>query len=426
MSNEYNPYQPTNPDMPTSPAGWDGNAPQQTPAPQQPTYGQQPGYAQQPGYGYPQQGTQPQQPAYGQPGYGVPGYGQPAYGQPTGYPQQTAGYGYQDANYQAGYATSANFTWANAKPGIVPIRPLQLGDVFSGAVSLLRYNPKTILGLTAVVAGLGALISVFFILATGSLLNINDFATDSDLVPSALFSSLGSTSYFSSLLLGLLAGPLAVATLAAVRGQKPSISELWQMVKPNFGKFILTSLLVGFIYVLLLVVALVAVFGVSFLLLGSSSTESDAFTSIFVLFLLALLIVGPLYLVLSIKLFFSTPATVIQGLSPISALSYSWNLSKGYFWRLLGMSLLFSLTLGMATSMLSFPLSAILNLPVFFFATEPTTALLFASVAGILSSSIIQIITLPLTTGFNTLLYVDMRIRKEGYDIELLSSGQLG
>ena len=36
-------------------------------------------------------------------------------------------------------------------PGIIPLRPLSLSDIFNGAVAYIRTNPKATLGLTAIV-----------------------------------------------------------------------------------------------------------------------------------------------------------------------------------------------------------------------------------------------------------------------------------
>jgi len=35
------------------------------------------------------------------------------------------------------------------KPGIVPLRPLQLGDILDGAVKAVRFNPKSMVGMSA-------------------------------------------------------------------------------------------------------------------------------------------------------------------------------------------------------------------------------------------------------------------------------------
>ncbi|HSK58429.1 MAG TPA: hypothetical protein VK935_05175, partial [Actinomycetospora sp.] len=112
----------------------------------QPYYGggQQQGYGQQ-GYGqqgYGQSGPQPyygagQQQGYGQQGYGQQGYGQqPAPGVPP-YGRPQAPWGSRPVD---------------DKPGVVPLRPLGLGEVLDGAVSVLRRYPRPSLGLAALVA----------------------------------------------------------------------------------------------------------------------------------------------------------------------------------------------------------------------------------------------------------------------------------
>src|SRR3984885_11885612 len=88
--------------------------------PQQPSFGQQP-YGQQP-YGQQPYGQQPgygQQP-YGQPGYGLPQYGGSPYGQ---------------------------WTPPAPKPGVIPLRPLSVGEILDGAFTAVRRNPKATLGL---------------------------------------------------------------------------------------------------------------------------------------------------------------------------------------------------------------------------------------------------------------------------------------
>ncbi len=37
------------------------------------------------------------------------------------------------------------------KPGVIPLRPLSLSDIFNGAVGYIRANPKATLGFTTVV-----------------------------------------------------------------------------------------------------------------------------------------------------------------------------------------------------------------------------------------------------------------------------------
>ena len=47
-----------------------------------------------------------------------------------------------------------------AKPGIIPLRPLTLSEIFNGAVGYIRANPKATLGLTAMVVVIMQIISL--------------------------------------------------------------------------------------------------------------------------------------------------------------------------------------------------------------------------------------------------------------------------
>ncbi len=100
----------------------------------------QPGRPGQPGQPGQQPSRQPGGPGSGSslPRYPGPGAGQPppGYGQP---PYGTPGYG----------------QWATRPPapapGGVPLRPLAVGDILSGAFTLIRHNPAATLGLAAIV-----------------------------------------------------------------------------------------------------------------------------------------------------------------------------------------------------------------------------------------------------------------------------------
>ena len=46
-------------------------------------------------------------------------------------------------------------------PGGVPLRPLTVGDILSGAFTLIRRNPVATLGLAAIVEGVAAIATPF-------------------------------------------------------------------------------------------------------------------------------------------------------------------------------------------------------------------------------------------------------------------------
>ena len=117
-----------------------------------PGYGTPPAYGPPPGYGPP--------PAYGPPpGYGAP----PSYGPPPGHGQPPQ-YG------------SPQLAPGAIKPGIIPLRPLSLSDIFNGAVGYIRTNPKATLGLTAIVVVVMQIISL--IATVGPIAAYGRFSSD--------------------------------------------------------------------------------------------------------------------------------------------------------------------------------------------------------------------------------------------------------
>src|SRR5215469_9344211 len=108
------------------PPGWENQSPPGQPG--YPPYGQPP-----PPGGYPPYGQPP-------PPGGYPPYGQPP--PPGGYPPPYGQAGQPPYGYGPGYGRPGPGGWnAAPAPGGVPLRPLALGDILNGAVTIARRNP---------------------------------------------------------------------------------------------------------------------------------------------------------------------------------------------------------------------------------------------------------------------------------------------
>src|ERR1035438_3501001 len=90
--------------------------------------------------GYPAPGPQDREP----PGSWSPAGQLPTAPPPTGRPLPPPAYLRQPPTPQSPMLTAH-------KPGIVPLRPLQLGDILDGAIKAIRFNPKSMVGLSAIV-----------------------------------------------------------------------------------------------------------------------------------------------------------------------------------------------------------------------------------------------------------------------------------
>jgi hypothetical protein len=122
---------------------------------------------------------------------------------------------------------------------------------------------------------------------------------------------------------------------------------------------------------------------------------------------LALIVPGVIVLV---RFAFGSTVLVVEGKKGSGALGRSWRLSQGHFWKVLGT---FVLALLMA-----FIIQAILALPTGLIAGElgPSAWPLAA-----IGNALAMIATTPFTTLIAVLLYFDLRIRKEAFDLEVMA-----
>jgi hypothetical protein len=428
-------------EMPPGPAGAEDPVPPGQPSP----YGQPrqpgtprypPGYDQPgtPGYEQPGPSGQPRQPGpYGQPGqpgtYGQPGYS-PGYGQP-GYPPP--GYGqpgaYGQPGYRPGYGRPGPGGWSAAPaPGGVPLRPLSLGDILNGTVTLARRNPAATFGLTAIVMTLygiaAALLQRLYITRIVSLQNTlktgqqptqqqldHVFGSFLGVALPALVAEFVITLVVNAALTGLLSNVIGRGML----GRKIGLSQAWQAGRPGVvlgATFLL--LLLGLAVPLPVVVAVGVL---AALHLTPVAVTIGVLGGIGTIILEVLLV---------IRLSLTLPAVVLERISPTAAIRRSWQLTHGSFWRLFGILLLTGLIVAVAGYVLTIPFAVIAAViggsGVFLAAAASTSvaALIVSAVGSIVAATV----TRPVSAGVSVLLYADLRMRREGLDLTLRDAAQ--
>lgn len=380
----------------TPPPGWAAEQP--------PPYGASPWAA--PG------AQPPPPPPSGQP-YGQQPPPPPPQGQqPYHYPQQPPpppGYGYMPPP-------------PALRPGIIPLRPLTLGDLLDGTIKLVRSNPKAVLGLSAVAALLASVpLAIGQALMLGSMgdLLTNPQAAAND--PGAMFGTVV-TAYGSqalSLLISfivvtLLTGVLTRILGRAVFGGKITAGEAWHLVKGRIGAlFAVVLMLTG-----LALAPLVIIVPLFLLLTSMVSGDSAAVGGLVVLGIVVLLLYVAYLLFINARFAFATPVVVLEGRGPVEALRRSWQLVTGDFWRVLGILLLTSLLAGLVSAVLSVPFSLIGTF-VGMLGGGGTGAAVLAAVMIALGSTLGAMITYPLQAGVAGLLYADRRMRSEAFDLVL-------
>jgi uncharacterized membrane protein YciS (DUF1049 family) len=130
---------------------------------------------------------------------------------------------------------------------------------------------------------------------------------------------------------------------------------------------------------------------------------------------------------LGTKLAFVPAAIVLERLPIRAAIARSWTLTRGYFWRTLGIQLLVNVMIYFASQIVSVPVSLILSLVMSLTVptggtTDPVAMGAPVIIGLVVSSAIIAVVTaigLVLQAATASLLYLDLRMRKEGLDLEL-------
>jgi hypothetical protein len=142
--------------------------------------------------------------------------------------------------------------------------------------------------------------------------------------------------------------------------------------------------------------------------------------------LLGLLIVAaaiPLCIWLWIKLvFLATPALMLEPIGVFDAFGRTWQLTRGQFWRIFGIALLTVLITGTAGQILGFPFGIAAGVGG---AIAPDYYFLIYSIATGIGSVLSNAFVAPFTAAVTSLQYVDQRMRKEAYDVELMREAGL-
>ncbi|MGQ9896047.1 MAG: hypothetical protein ACUVR8_00590 [Acidobacteriota bacterium] len=307
---------------------------------------------------------------------------------------------------------------------LADLEPLSTGDLIDRAVYIYRHNFASLFGLAAI---------PFVTSCTGTLLIAYTFtglresaATLPVLVLGAIL-GYSLTYLFSPLLLMLITGGLTRTVADFVMLDVPiTFWNTWRVIGGRLWVLILAQL-IGFVRFGLLVLALLfiwilvggALLAISFFLISYLPTVFAGGALILLLLVfLALGFVGYSFAVAQIALIPSV--VMIEGRTTGDSIIRARQLARKTTWRIAQITLF---DLAMASSAISaigipFLLYVILNGDFEDLTRTPAWFILAFNVTDQLG----KLLTLPLATISYCLLYFDMRVRQEGYDVALLGA----
>jgi hypothetical protein len=307
------------------------------------------------------------------------------------------------------------------QPGIVPLRPLTFGDIFGGAVKAVRFNPKSMVGLSALVLGAVLLPSAALTIVVNNLLkaSLDTSGSDAEVALGETFVAIPSSmvqGLFSTLATGLLSGLLIHVVAQAVLGRKPDLGQTWRSTRSRLPALLGLSFL-SLVFILLVFAVLIAP-GVVLMLNGRVVAG------------VALVILGVLgffaaALAVSAKISLAAPAIVLEGHGVFAGLRRSFALTKGVaFWRVLGITFLAAIVAQFVGELLAVPFTMVALVITAVAAQGSETGQIAVTFLSHLSALLSGAVTTPFVAAVTGLLYIDRRMRLEALDVVLLREAQ--
>ncbi|SED25683.1 hypothetical protein [Streptomyces sp. TLI_105] len=324
-------------------------------------------------------------------------------------------------------APPPNVHWGRppaAKPGVIPLRPLGMGEILDGAVKTLRTYWRTVLTITVTVAVISQIADI---LAQRYLVpappEVNADATPAEQLQQSVDSAQASLIALGpSLLVTMVASLVSAALLTvvisrAILGRPVSLGSAWQEARPRLLQLLGLTLLLAAMAVAIMTVGLLPG-----LLIGGAPGVALAF--------LGGLGAIAAVLWLMIRFSLSSPALMLERRGVVPSLKRSAKLVRGSWWRIFGITLLTQLLIFLFAMIIAIPFT-IIGIAVdgegFSGLMSGTTTtfgwpfLIITGIGGVITSAI----TYPISAGVTVLLYVDQRIRREALDLELARAAGL-
>lgn len=266
------------------------------------------------------------------------------------------------------------------------LRPLGIGEMVDAAITLFRTNFATLIKISASVLVPVGVIQLVATIAVGPVDTASMLVFDPEATPEEFFAPLipiyavlGVTGFLSFIGSVLVQGASITALAQVYQGHRPDWVD---SLKAGLRRWV--ALLASTI-----LLTLGATFGLLFCLVPG-------------VFLFVMWAVSP-------------AALITEQLGPVAALRRSFRLVRGRFWPVLGAVVLAYLLYLIASQIISTATFALTIM-----GTAGTGFMSF--IPSVIGSVLVAIVATPFLAAMVTIIYFDLRVRKEGYDLELMAA----
>ncbi|WP_235563951.1 hypothetical protein [Arthrobacter sp. Soil763] len=308
----------------------------------------------------------------------------------------------------------------------MPLRPLLFGEIVDGAFQAVRRNPAAMLGAGVIAQALGSVTTAVVrsgVVSTGPLGPWLESLAPADAV------SLGLGVAGAAMLLSLLAillsvvmqGFMAVPVARSLLNRPTGFRQMWTLARSRTGALLALAvvLVLGAVAaVALAVAATVAVVGLL-----------DRSAGVLLVILFPLLAVVLLWL--AIRFQAAPSAIAVEELGAFAGLRRSWHLTGGHWWRIFGITLVVGLLVGVITQVILIPVNLLgqgLGGTVFAQGGDAGDQAVNAAVVvlGTVVAALVAAVGFAFQTSTVALVYLDLRMRKDGLDLALMRQLESG
>lgn len=321
-----------------------------------------------------------------------------------------------------GWQPAPGMLGAAHKPGAIPLRPLRLGEIYDGAFRIIRFNPKATVGSAVLVATVTMMLPVVVTaILTWTIGTTFDAADSSD---SSVSDDIGTIGGLLTLGLGAIlqifgllfvTGMIVHVTAAAAVGRRLTLEQAWAATRGKRWRLVGLTLL---LWVMTLALVTVFVVGLVLAFVAATTTAAVVFTIVWSLVFVA----GMLWFWIRVY-YLPVPALMLEPVGVIGSIGRGFRLTRKQFWRTFGIALLTYVIAQIGGSMLTAPLSVGGQFVIIALGDE--YALLGLVVLQALTSVVSAAFVAPFSAAVASLQYVDQRMRKEGFDVELMTRAGL-
>jgi hypothetical protein len=260
------------------------------------------------------------------------------------------------------------------------LRPLSVGEVLDASFKIVRQSFSTLAGCVLVVALPLNIVNTLIASSTrNNAFDLKNTTTASDISTGTQLAGVLLTTTLGLVLTTLATAACFRAVSGVYLGEKPTIGGSLEFAASRVLPLLLLAVLFG--------LGLIPAF--------------------------ILLVIPGIWL--SVAWSLSYPALLHEGLRPTKALGRSFKLVQGRWWATFGALVVMYVLVAVISGILG----AVLGATLIASTDNQSVAAVLYTIIKTLSS----MITLPLFAAVLTVLYFDLRVRKEGFDLGLLAQG---